>query len=277
MGQLQERITSTTAWFGHLRAGDLRARRRLHRPGSRVGVRPPQRHHRAVQGDLRKGDLPGGRPAGLDLDDSQGGHRRRRPLPGRQPGQGDPAALQGAAGHHRDPRHRRALRRGQAASCQRARKIERFLSQPFFVAEQFTGTPGAYVPIAETIRGFEEIIAGKHDDVPERAFFLKGTIEDVVADAENQGTTPHMCGVADRHMCRSGHRRMRRCRQRIGRHNGSHEVSSRSAHPRGGGVQGRDRDALHAHLRRVDRRARKPRAPAGATRTDRAAPVPLGV
>ena len=60
---------------------------------------------------------------------------------------------------------------------QRARKIERFLSQPFFVAEQFTGTPGAYVPIAETIRGFEEILDGKHDEVPESAFFLKGTIE----------------------------------------------------------------------------------------------------
>ncbi len=68
-------------------------------------------------------------------------------------------------------------------TVQRARKIERFLSQPFFVAEQFTGTPGAYVPIAETIRGFQEIIEGKHDEVPERAFFLKGTIDDVVADA----------------------------------------------------------------------------------------------
>jgi F-type H+-transporting ATPase subunit beta len=67
---------------------------------------------------------------------------------------------------------------------QRARKIERFLSQPFFVAEQFTGTPGAYVPIAETIRGFQEIIDGKHDDVPERAFFLKGTIEQVLEDAD---------------------------------------------------------------------------------------------
>ncbi|HWX44084.1 MAG TPA: F0F1 ATP synthase subunit beta [Solirubrobacteraceae bacterium] len=69
-------------------------------------------------------------------------------------------------------------------TVQRARKIERFLSQPFHVAEQFTGTPGAYVPIAETIRGFAEIIEGKHDEVPERAFFLKGTIDDVVADAK---------------------------------------------------------------------------------------------
>ncbi len=65
----------------------------------------------------------------------------------------------------------------------RARRIERFLSQPFNVAEQFTGTPGVYVPIAESIRGFAEILEGKHDDIPERAFLLKGTIDDVVADA----------------------------------------------------------------------------------------------
>ncbi|HLH66824.1 MAG TPA: F0F1 ATP synthase subunit beta [Solirubrobacteraceae bacterium] len=66
---------------------------------------------------------------------------------------------------------------------QRARKIERFLSQPFHVAEQFTGTPGVYVPIAESIRGFKEILEGRHDDLPERAFFMKGTIDEVVADA----------------------------------------------------------------------------------------------
>ncbi len=71
---------------------------------------------------------------------------------------------------------------------QRARKIERFLSQPFHVAEQFTGTPGVYVPIAESIRGFKEILAGRHDDVPERAFFMKGTIDEVVAAAGASGT-----------------------------------------------------------------------------------------
>jgi F-type H+/Na+-transporting ATPase subunit beta len=65
----------------------------------------------------------------------------------------------------------------------RARKLERFLSQPFHVAEQFTGTPGVYVPIAESIRGFKEILDGKHDDLPERAFFMKGTIDEVVKDA----------------------------------------------------------------------------------------------
>jgi F-type H+-transporting ATPase subunit beta len=67
---------------------------------------------------------------------------------------------------------------------QRARKVERFLSQPFHVAEQFTGTPGAYVPIAETIRGFKEIIEGRHDELPERVFLLKGTIDDAVAAAK---------------------------------------------------------------------------------------------
>jgi len=66
----------------------------------------------------------------------------------------------------------------------RARKIERFLSQPFFVAEQFTGTPGAYVPIAESIRGFKEILEGKHDEIAERHFFLKGGIDEVVEAAK---------------------------------------------------------------------------------------------
>jgi len=65
----------------------------------------------------------------------------------------------------------------------RARKLERFLSQPFHVAEQFTGTPGVYVPIAETVRGFKEILEGAYDELPERAFYMKGTIEEVVRDA----------------------------------------------------------------------------------------------
>src|SRR6202012_4889866 len=68
----------------------------------------------------------------------------------------------------------------------RARKIERFLSQPFFVATQFTGIEGKYVPIAESIRGFKEILEGKHDDFPERVFFMKGTIDEVVAEAGGQ-------------------------------------------------------------------------------------------
>ncbi|HEX6458668.1 MAG TPA: F0F1 ATP synthase subunit beta [Thermoleophilaceae bacterium] len=65
-------------------------------------------------------------------------------------------------------------------TVQRARKIERFLSQPFFVAEAFTGTEGKYVPIEETVRSFAEIIEGKHDELPEGAFYMKGTIDEVV-------------------------------------------------------------------------------------------------
>lgn len=65
----------------------------------------------------------------------------------------------------------------------RARKIQKFLSQAFFVAEQFTGTPGQYVPLAETIRGFKEILEGKHDDLPEGAFYMVGTIDDAIAKA----------------------------------------------------------------------------------------------
>ena len=66
----------------------------------------------------------------------------------------------------------------------RARKIERFFSQPFFVAERFTGIPGRYVPIKDTVRGFREILDGQCDDLPEQAFMMAGTIEDVREKAE---------------------------------------------------------------------------------------------
>ncbi|MBW4022548.1 MAG: F0F1 ATP synthase subunit beta [Proteobacteria bacterium] len=66
----------------------------------------------------------------------------------------------------------------------RARKIQRFLSQPFHVAEVFTGSPGVFVQVADTIKGFKEIVAGKHDDLPEGAFYMVGTIEDAIKKAE---------------------------------------------------------------------------------------------
>ena len=72
----------------------------------------------------------------------------------------------------------------QKLTVARARKIERFLSQSFFVAEQFTGNPGQYIPLKETIRGFKEILDGKHDDLPEGAFLMVGTIEDAVEKAK---------------------------------------------------------------------------------------------
>ena len=68
----------------------------------------------------------------------------------------------------------------------RARKVQRFLSQSFSVAEQFTGMPGKYVPLKETVRGFKEILEGKHDDIPESAFLFAGTIDEVVEKAKKR-------------------------------------------------------------------------------------------
>ena len=65
----------------------------------------------------------------------------------------------------------------------RARKIERFFSQPFRVAEVFTGRPGKYVPLADTVRGFKEILEGKHDDIPEQYFYMAGGIDEVLESA----------------------------------------------------------------------------------------------
>ena len=71
----------------------------------------------------------------------------------------------------------------------RARKVQKFLSQPFHVAEQFTGIPGSYCKIDDTVRSFKEVIEGKHDDVPEQAFYMKGTIDDVLEAAEKMKAT----------------------------------------------------------------------------------------
>jgi F-type H+-transporting ATPase subunit beta len=71
----------------------------------------------------------------------------------------------------------------------RARKVQKFLSQPFHVAEQFTGIPGKYVKIADTVRSFKELIEGRYDDIPEQAFYMQGGIEDVLAKAEQLRAT----------------------------------------------------------------------------------------
>src|SRR4051794_38049737 len=76
------------------------------------------------------------------------------------------------------------LSEDQKLTVTRARKIQRFLSQPFHVAEQFTGAPGRYVKVADTVKGFKEIVEGKYDDIPEQAFYMKGTIDEVVQASE---------------------------------------------------------------------------------------------
>ena len=92
--------------------------------------------------------------------------------------------LKGAAGHHRDSRYGRAVGRRQTHVVARARKIQRFLSQPFFVAEVFTNAPGKYVSLAETIRGFNGIVNGDYDHIPEQAFYMVGTIDEAVENAK---------------------------------------------------------------------------------------------
>jgi F-type H+-transporting ATPase subunit beta len=81
-----------------------------------------------------------------------------------------------------EPIDRRAVAPGHQVTVLRARKIQRFLSQPFSVAQIFTGREGKQVPVAETVRGFREILDGKHDQVPEGNFYMKGGIDEVHED-----------------------------------------------------------------------------------------------
>ena len=74
-------------------------------------------------------------------------------------------------------------------TVERARKVQRFLTQPFFVAETFTGMPGKYVALKDTVRGFKEILDGKHDDIPTQAFYMVGTIDEVVEKAAEMQST----------------------------------------------------------------------------------------
>ncbi len=81
------------------------------------------------------------------------------------------------------------LSEDQKLTVARARKIQKFLSQPFHVAEQFTGLQGRYVKIEDTVRSFQEIVDGKHDDIPEQAFYMKGDINEVLEAAEKMKAT----------------------------------------------------------------------------------------
>ena len=92
------------------------------------------------------------------------------------------------AGHHRHFGYRRTERRGQTDRVARAPRCRLFLSQPFFVAEVFTSIPGEYVDLKETVRGFKEILEGKHDDLPEDAFYLVGTIDQAIEKAKTMAS-----------------------------------------------------------------------------------------
>ena len=185
MGQLQERITST-------KRGSITSLQAIYVPADDYTDPAPattfahldatitleRAHHRARH-------LSGGRPARFGELDPGAARGRRGALQHRARGAARPAEVQGPAGHHRHPGHRRAVATKTSSRCQRARRIERFFTQPFNVAEVFTGTPGKYVSVADTVRCFKELLEGKWDHLPEQAFMYVGTIEEAAQKAES--------------------------------------------------------------------------------------------
>ncbi len=183
MGQLQERITST-------RTGSVTSVQAIYVPADDLTDPAPASvfaHLNATTVLSRSISEKGIYPAVDPLDSTSTILKPdilgEEHYDGRQPGQGDPAALQGAPGHHRDPRHRRALRRGQGHRCSAPARSSASCRSRSTSPSSSPAPRAAYVPIAETIRGFQEILEGEHDDLPERAFLLKGTIDDVVEAA----------------------------------------------------------------------------------------------
>ena len=164
-------------------------------------------------------------------------------------------------------------------TVQRARKIERFLSQPFFVAEQFTGLPGKYVPVEQTVSSFREILEGKHDDIPERAFLLKGTIDEVVEaaggsrDEEKAEEGEDESGEAEENGDANGNGDDEKGRREL---NGL-VVHGRGPDARGPGLRRRGGDGLHAHHDRLDRHQGAPCAADGDPRADGAAALQVGL
>ena len=166
----------------HFSAGDLRARRRFDRPGARHDLLPSRRDHGSVAPDRRARHLSRGRPADSTsrmLDPRIVGDEHyqvardvQRVLQTYKSLQ-DIIAILGMD----------ELSEEDKLTVARARKIQRFLSQPFHVAEVFTGTPGVLVNLEDTIKGFKGIVAGDHDDLPESAFYMVGTIDEAVDKA----------------------------------------------------------------------------------------------
>ena len=200
----------------HLGAGDLRARRRPDRPGAGDGVRPPRRDHGAHRARISELGIY---PAVDPLDSTStilSPDGRRRASTTRSPAQVQRSCrVQGAAGHHRHPRHGRAVR-GRQADGRRARARSRASCRSRSSSPRRSpARRGKYVALKDTIRSFKEILDGKCDDLPEQAFYMQGGLDDVRATAEKHGEGS---GVG-RPMRLSAHhaaRRARRHRRRRG-------------------------------------------------------------
>ena len=167
----------------HLAAGRVRPRGRLHRPGAGDDLRPPRLDDPPRADHRRAGHLPGGRSADLDLAGPRPERRRRGALrrrPARRSGSCSATATSRTSSRSSGIDE---LSEDDKATVARARRLQRFVSQPFFVAEVFTGRAGKYVHIKDTVTSFKEILEGKTDTLPEQAFFLAGTLDDVRENA----------------------------------------------------------------------------------------------
>ena len=164
----------------HVDPGDLRSGRRLHRSGAGDDVCPSRCHDQPRSRDLGEGHLSGGEPAGFRPracssplivgEEHYNTARMVQQILQKYKSLQDIIAILGMD----------ELSEEDKITVARARKIERFLSQPFFVAEVFTGSPGKFVDLADTIKGFRGLCEGKYDHLPEQAFYMVGTIEEAV-------------------------------------------------------------------------------------------------
>ena len=171
----------------HLGAGDLRARRRPDRPGAGHRVRAPRRHGRAL---ARRSRSWASTPRWIRSTARAGFSIRSSSA------SGTTTSRSACSGPCSATRRSRTSSRSSAWTSSReedklivarARRLQRFLSQPFFVAEQFTGFPGKYVKLEDTIASFERVLSGEFDHLPEQAFYMVGGIDDVVEQAQEAG------------------------------------------------------------------------------------------
>ena len=167
----------------HLGAGDLRSRGRSYRPGAGDLVRPLGRDHHAQPRDLGAGHLPGGRSARFDQP-------RADPAVVGQEHYDTARAVQETLQKYKSLQDIIAilgmdeLSEEDKLTVSRARKIQRFLSQPFHVAEVFTGIPGKFVQVEDTVRSFKAVVDGEYDHLPESAFYMVGGIDEAVEKAK---------------------------------------------------------------------------------------------
>ena len=184
MGELQERITST-------KNGSITSVQAIYVPADDYTDPAPATTFAHLDASTvleRKiaelGIFPAVDPLGLDVARSRPANRRRRALPRRSPPCRRSCSVTRTCKTSSRFSAWTSFRKTTSLPCSRARKLERFISQPFCVAEPFTGMKGKYVKSEDTVRSFKEIVEGKHDDLPEQAFLYVGTIEEAIEKAK---------------------------------------------------------------------------------------------